>query len=120
MAWTTPKTDWTGSRDADGVYSGDRFKPSDWNRIYNNAVALNDILDARQEAIMMRSSSISVGTYINQLMVDRLLRDVNLLIMKFLGDDRMFDEDVSRFFNWQTLNMIEGLMAEAYAVGGAT
>ncbi|MDR1754192.1 MAG: hypothetical protein LBR74_04710 [Eubacterium sp.] len=36
MAWTTPKTDWNGSTDAEGVYSGDRFNAEDFNRIKNN------------------------------------------------------------------------------------
>lgn len=36
MAWSTPKTDWFGSTDADGVYTGDRFNASDFNRIKNN------------------------------------------------------------------------------------
>lgn len=36
MAWTTPKTDWHGMTDANGVYTGDRFNAVDFNRIKNN------------------------------------------------------------------------------------
>ncbi|MDR2044914.1 MAG: hypothetical protein LBQ15_11250 [Clostridium sp.] len=34
--FTMPKTDWFGSTDADGVYTGDRFDATDFNRIKNN------------------------------------------------------------------------------------
>ena len=36
MAWETPKTNWRGFTDGDGVYSGDRFNAKDFNRIKNN------------------------------------------------------------------------------------
>ena len=29
MAWQTPKTDWHGSTNSEGVYTGDRFNASD-------------------------------------------------------------------------------------------
>ena len=35
MAWITPKTDWHGEV-TDGIYTGDRFNASDYNRIKNN------------------------------------------------------------------------------------
>lgn len=43
MAWTTPKTDWYGAVDANGVYSGDRFNAEDFNRIMNNLQCLRDL-----------------------------------------------------------------------------
>lgn len=43
MAWVTPKTDWHGSVDAEGVYSGDRFNAADFNRIKNNLDYLRDM-----------------------------------------------------------------------------
>lgn len=43
MAWQTPKTDWYGSVDANGVYSGDRFNAADFNRIKNNLTYLRDL-----------------------------------------------------------------------------
>lgn len=43
MSWTTPKTDWYGSTDADGVYTGDRFNAEDFNRIKNNLQYLRDL-----------------------------------------------------------------------------
>jgi hypothetical protein len=42
MAWTTPKTDWYGETTS-GVYTGDRFNASDFNRIKNNLSYLRDL-----------------------------------------------------------------------------
>ena len=43
MAWVMPKTDWSGSRDANGVYVGDHFNATDFNRIKNNLQYLRDM-----------------------------------------------------------------------------
>ena len=43
MSWVTPKTDWHGSTDADGIYTGDRFNATDFNRIKNNLAFLRDL-----------------------------------------------------------------------------
>lgn len=41
--WKTPKTDWHGSIDSEGNYSGDRFNAVDFNRIKNNLIYLRDL-----------------------------------------------------------------------------
>lgn len=43
MAWETPKTDWYGRLDENGVYTGDRFNAADFNRIKNNLEYLRDM-----------------------------------------------------------------------------
>jgi len=43
MAWTTPKTDWHGGLDAEGLYEGDRFNATDFNRIKNNLAYLRNL-----------------------------------------------------------------------------
>ena len=43
MSWEMPKTDWYGSTDADGIYTGDRFNATDFNRIKNNLAFLRDL-----------------------------------------------------------------------------
>lgn len=43
MAWVKPKTDWHGSVDEAGVYSGDRFNAVDFNRIKNNLAYLREL-----------------------------------------------------------------------------
>lgn len=42
MAWEQPKTDWYGAT-VNGVYSGDKFNATDFNRIKNNLVYLNEL-----------------------------------------------------------------------------
>ena len=42
-SWTTPKTDWYGYTDDDGIYHGDRFNTEDFNRIKNNLAYLREI-----------------------------------------------------------------------------
>lgn len=41
--WQTPKTNWYGAVDANGVYSGDRFNAVDFNRIKNNLQYVRDL-----------------------------------------------------------------------------
>lgn len=43
MSWTTPKTDWHGGVNSEGVYEGDRFNAVDFNRIKNNLSYLRDL-----------------------------------------------------------------------------
>ena len=43
MVWSTPKTDWHGQTDSDGIYTGDRFNASDFNRIKNNLDYLREL-----------------------------------------------------------------------------
>lgn len=43
MAWVTPKTDWYGATDSEGIYTGDRFNAVDFNRIKNNLEYLREL-----------------------------------------------------------------------------
>lgn len=42
MSWVTPKIDWHGET-VNGIYSGDRFNASDFNRIKNNLEYLRNL-----------------------------------------------------------------------------
>lgn len=63
--WQTPKTDWHGSMDADGIYTGDRFNAADFNRIKNNLVYLRElaILLYNEFAINDVGEDRAVGVY---------------------------------------------------------
>lgn len=41
--WQTPKTDWHGETNSEGIYIGDRFNAHDFNRIKNNIEYLREI-----------------------------------------------------------------------------
>ena len=43
MGWITPKTDWWGQTDSEGIYAGDRFNAADFNRIKNNLDYLRNL-----------------------------------------------------------------------------
>lgn len=43
MSWETPKTNWYGAVNAQGVYEGDYFNVSDYNRIKDNILYLRDL-----------------------------------------------------------------------------
>ena len=43
MGWMTPKTDWWGRTDEEGIYTGDRFNAADFNRIKNNLDYLRNL-----------------------------------------------------------------------------
>lgn len=55
MAWQTPKTNWSGSVDDEGVYTGDYFNAVDFNRIKNNLIYLRNLAVSLYE-------SFSIGT----------------------------------------------------------
>ena len=41
--WETPKTNWYGGVNSDGLYVGDRFNAADFNRIKNNLAYLREL-----------------------------------------------------------------------------
>jgi len=65
MAWETPKTDWHGGRDAEGLYVGDRFTAKDFNRIKNNLEFLRNLAVSMYEqfAIHMLGADRTPASY---------------------------------------------------------
>lgn len=58
MAWETPKTNWYGTTNTDGIYEGDRFNASDFNRIKNNLEYLKDLAVALYQTFDIASLGI--------------------------------------------------------------
>lgn len=56
MAWQTPKTDWYGE-EVDGVYTGDRFNATDYNRIKNNLIFLRELAITMYEPFTIETVS---------------------------------------------------------------
>ena len=54
MAWSTPKTDWSGEF-VDGVYVGDKFNAVDFNRIKNNLAYLRELAVKMYEEFTIHS-----------------------------------------------------------------
>lgn len=43
IEWITPKTDWSANYNAEGIFTGDFFNVTDYNRIKNNLLCLREL-----------------------------------------------------------------------------
>ena len=119
MAWVKPKTDWYGKRDANGVYTGDRFNATDFNRIKNNLQYLRDkaiTLYDRFNIVSLGADRTPADYYyadeINQL--EENLNTINRNTFK-----RSYGSTPTYFENGKTmdfaeLNRLEGAMLDIY------
>lgn len=118
MSWTTPKTDWYGETN-DGVYVGDRFNASDFNRIKNNLEYLREL------AITMYKdfTILSVGddkTYEDFLYANEINElEANLIIINDNTLNRSYGTAPSYVSNGNTmdfkeLNRLEGAILDLY------
>lgn len=118
MAWSTPKTDWYGEM-VDGVYTGDRFNATDFNRIKNNLNYLRDL------AITMYAefSIISVGAdkgvadyfyadEINQLEQNLVTINTHTLNGSY-GTPPTYSAN-GKTMNYTELNRLESAMLDLY------
>lgn len=119
MAWTTPKTDWYGANDENGVYHGDRFNAVDFNRIKNNLAYLREL------AITMYAefSIVSLGTdrttssyfyadEINQLEQNLVTINVNTLKRSY-GSSPTYNDN-GKTMDYRELNRLEGAILDLY------
>ena len=111
-SWTTPKTDWYGYTDGDGIYHGDRFNTEDFNRIKNNlaylreiAVAMyqefsiNDLGDDRSKDQYFYADDISL------IAANRFKLDV--------GEAPLYTAN-GKIFDYNELNRIESLILDLF------
>lgn len=78
--WQTPKTDWYGEQDADGVYTGDRFNASDYNRISNNFNYLYDLsLKMYPGYTFNRPGTMQVGKILAAVDINHLENDLDII-----------------------------------------
>lgn len=119
MAWITPKTDWQGSTDANGVYSGDYFNADDFNRIKNNLVYLKEI------AIKLYNEFLINDVGKDKTPVDYFYADeINALeenlttinentLKRSIGEPTIY-VDNGRTMTFEELNRLEGAMLDLY------
>lgn len=119
MSWETPKTDWWGATDAEGVYRGDRFNAADFNRIKNNLNYLREL------AIKMydKFSLVSVGAdrqpgdyfyadEINQLEANLVTLNENTLRRDY-GSAPVYFEN-GNTMDFAELNRLESAILDLY------
>jgi len=117
--WQTPKTDWHGAVDANGVYSGDRFNATDFNRIKNNLDCLRDLAITLYDEF----SIVSLGTdrtakdyfyadEINQLEANLNTINQNTLKQSY-GTAPTYVEN-GNTMDFAELNRLEGAILDLY------
>jgi len=119
MSWTTPKTDWHGSTDADGVYTGDRFNAEDFNRIKNNLQYLRDMAIKlyKEFTITSLGDDRSQGDYfyadeINQLETNLSTINANTLNRSYGTAPTYMDN--GNTMDYKELNRLEGAILSLY------
>lgn len=119
MAWETPKTDWYGSTNADGVYTGDRFNADDFNRIKNNLEYLQEISQALYDEFTIESMGDDKTTsdYFYADEINQLEDNLETINTKTLG--RSYGEtpvynDNGNTMDYKELNRLEGAILDLY------
>lgn len=119
MAWETPKTDWHGERDANGVYHGDYFNASDFNRIKNNIEQLREMAIQVYEEfdIVSLGADRSVEDFfyadeINQLENNLAVINANSLQQPY-GKALLYMEN-GNTMTFNDLNRLEGAILDLY------
>lgn len=118
MAWTTPKTDWYGIT-VDGVYTGDRFNATDFNRIKNNLAYLRDLAVIMYEEFAISSVSADKTTAdyfyaeeINEM--EQNLVTINSKTLKQTYGTAPTYSDNGKTMDYTELNRLEGAILDLY------
>lgn len=119
MAWTTPKTDWYGANDENGVYHGDRFNAVDFNRIKNNLAYLRELAITMyaEFSIVSLGSDRTTSSYfyadeINQLEQNLVTINANT-IKRSYGSSPTYNDN-GKTMDYRELNRLEGAILDLY------
>ena len=119
MAWITPKTDWQGSTDANGVYSGDYFNADDFNRIKNHLAYLRDIAIAiyKDFAINDLGEDKTPVDYFYADEINALEENLTTInentLKRSIGEPTIY-VDNGRTMTFEELNRLEGATLDLY------
>lgn len=118
-SWSTPKTDWYGYTDADGIYHGDRFNTEDFNRIKNNLAYLREIAITmyKEFAINDLGGDRSKEQYFYADEINRLEENIEIIASNTfnpdVGNAPLYTAN-GRIFDYTELNRIESLILGLY------
>ena len=117
--WQTPKTDWYGERDKQGVYTGDRFNANDFNRIHQNIQYLKEFAEKLYSDVLSIPTirTVQVGDFvyadeINQI-EDNFKRIAQFTFNRNYGDCPVYHDNDS-FINFRELNRLESAILDVY------
>lgn len=117
--WTTPKTDWYGSTDAEGVYRGDRFNAVDFNRIKNNLEYLRDLAIKLYDEFTITSlgADRTPRDYFYADEINTLEQNLNTINSKSLkrsyGDTPTYNDN-GNTMDYSELNRLESAILDLY------
>lgn len=117
--WQTPKTDWHGGIDANGVYEGDRFNAVDFNRIKNNLQYLRDMAIKLYQEFTIPSLGVDrtprdyfYADEINQMEANLNTINANTLKLSY-GASPVYIEN-GNTMDFAELNRLEGAILDLY------
>src|SRR5574344_920835 len=117
--WVTPKTDWHYELDSEGLYIGDRFNASDFNRIKNNLEYLRELSIKMYDEFTIHALGTDrtpkdyfYADEINQL--EENLNTVNQKSIKGAYGDTPSDTANGNIMDFAELNRVEGAIFDLY------
>ena len=119
MAWETPKTNWYGFTDGDGIYHGDKFNATDFNRIKNNLAHLREMAIGLFEefSIVSLGGERSVRDYFYADEINALEENLNIInecTLKMPYGISYLYSDNGYTMTFSDLNRLEGAILDLY------
>ena len=119
MGWSTPKTNWWGRVNEEGVYSGDRFNAEDFNRIKNNLDYLRNLAIKMYEKFSLVSLGQDrvAGDYFYADEINQLEENLNTLnentLQRNYGSAPVYFEN-GNTMDFTELNRLESAILDLY------
>lgn len=117
--WQTPKTDWHGERDKQGVYTGDRFNAKDFNRIHQNIQYLKEFAEKLYSDVpsipLIRTAQVGDFVYadeINQI-EESFKKIAKFTFNRNYGSCPVYHDNDS-FIDFRELNRLESAILDVY------
>lgn len=119
MGWSTPKTNWWGRVNEEGIYSGDRFNAEDFNRIKNNLDYLRNLAIKMYEEFSLVSLGQDrvAGDYFYADEINQLEENLNTLnentLQRNYGSAPVYFEN-GNTMDFAELNRLESAILDLY------
>ena len=117
--WQTPKTDWHGERDSEGVYTGDRFNAKDFNRIHQNIAHLRELADTLYSNLptlaVIKTAQVGDFVYADEInQIESNFERLQRATFEIDYGDTPEYHDNSPFIDYRELNRLEGAILDTY------
>ena len=118
MTWITPKTNWHGET-TDGIYTGDRFNASDYNRIKNNIAYLYTLAESLYKHFNIENigNDKNIGDYFYADKINKIENTLKFINQNTLnrsyGNTPIFNDN-GNIFDFNELNRLEGATLDLY------